>query len=119
MNTRYYKKYIEKLINTDPASITIKRIKTIDDGFGGKEEKTITLEPQTVTFYDKKLQREIINDKGAVTAYYLSRTVKLLAMGDADIKEGDMFEHEGRMFKVGFVKNYLDVCKQAELEVIK
>ena len=37
---KYYKKYIEKLINSNPADITIKKIKT-DDGYGGSiiEEK--------------------------------------------------------------------------------
>lgn len=119
MNTRYYKKYIEKLINADPVNITIKRTEITDDGFGGKEETTVTLEPQTVTFYDRKAQREVVSDIGTVTAYYASNTTKLLVMGDADIKEGDVFEYGGKTFKVGFVKPYFDVCKQAELEVIK
>ncbi len=118
MNTRYYKKYIEKLINADPVNITIRRTTTIDDGFGGKEETTVTLEPQTVTFYDRKAQREVVSDAGVTTAYYASNVIKLLATGDADIKEGDIFEHEGRTYKVGFIKAYMGVCKQAELEVI-
>lgn len=116
---KYYKKYVEKLINTNPANITITRTEFISDGFGGGEEKTVTLEPQTATFYDKKTQHEVVSDKGTVTAYYASNTTKLLVMGDADIKEGDVFEYEGKTFKVGFVKPYFDVCKQAELEVIK
>lgn len=116
---KYYKKYIEKLINTNPVNITIKRTEITDDGFGGKEETTVTLEPQTVTFYDKKAQREVVSDSGVTTAYYASNTVKLLAEGDVDIIEGDMFSHEGRVYRVGFVRSYMDVCKQAELEVVK
>lgn len=118
MNNKYYKKYIEKLINANPASITIKRTQITDDGFGGKEEKTVTLEPQIVTFYDKKAQREVISDAGVTTAFYASNTIKLLATGDTDIKEGDMFEYAGKLLKIAYVSDYEGVCNQVELEVI-
>lgn len=112
----YYKKYIEKLINTNPATITIKRKIEIDDGYGGSiiEEKEVT---ETVTFYDRKARREVVTDYG--TTYVGVSVTKILAKGDADIIEGDTFIHEGKTYKVLYVKPYFDICKQIELEVIK
>lgn len=119
MNTRYYKKYIEKVINQDPSTITITRKTITDDGFGGKTEDTVTLEPQTVRIYNKKAQREVISDKGTTTAYYSSTVLKFIAKGNADIKEGDTFKLGEKTLKVAFLDVYMDVCKQGELEVIK
>lgn len=115
MNTRYYKKYIEKLINSNPANVTIKRKIKIDDGYGGFiiEEKEIT---ETVTFYERKTRREVLTDYG--TTYTGVQITKILAKHDADIQEGDTFEYEGKKYKVLFVKDYMDICKQIELEVI-
>lgn len=112
----YYKKYIEKLINSNPANITIKRIIKTDDGYGGSiiEEKKIA---EAVTFYDRKARREVVTDYG--TTYVGVSVTKILAKGDADIIEGDTFIHEGKTYKVLYVKPYFDICKQIELEVIK
>lgn len=115
MNTRYYKKYIEKLINSNPATITIKRKEETDDGYGGTiiEEKEIT---ETVTFYERKARREVLTDYGLT--YVGVQATKILAKHDADIQEGDTFEHGGKKYKVLFVKDYMEICKQIELEVI-
>ena len=115
MADRYYKKYIEKLINSNPATITIKREIKTDDGYGGSinEEKEIT---GTVTFYDRKARREVVTDYG--TTYTGINITKILAKADADIKEGDTFTQEGKKYKVLFVKDYMEICKQIELEVI-
>ena len=112
----YYKKYIEKLINANPATITIKREIKTDDGYGGSivEEKKIA---ETVTFYDRKARREVVNDYG--TTYVGINITKILSKSDADIIEGDTFIHEGKTYKVLYVKPYFDICKQIELEVIK
>lgn len=115
MNTKYYKKYIEKLINSNPANITIKRKIKTDDGYGGTiiEEKEVN---ETVTFYEIKTIREVLTDYGVT--YAGAQATKILAKHDADIQEGDTFEHGGRKYKVLFVKDYMDICKQIELEVI-
>lgn len=112
----YYKKYIKKLINANPANITIKRKIKIDDGYGGSivEEKEIN---ETVTFYERKARREVVTDYG--TTYVGINITKILALFNADIIEGDTFTYEGKTYKVLFAKPYLDVCKQIELEVIK
>lgn len=112
----YYKKYIEKLINANPANITIKRKTEIDDGYSGSiiEEKEIR---EIVTFYDRKARREVVTDYG--TTYVGVSVTKILAKGDADIIEGDTFIYEGKTYKILIVKSYLDICKQIELEVIK
>lgn len=112
----YYKKYIEKLINSNPATITIKREIKTDDGYGGSiiEENDIT---EIVTFYDRKARREVVTDYGAT--YVGVSVTKILAKADADIIEGDTFIHEGKAYKVLIIKPYLDICKQIELEVIK
>jgi len=115
MNTRYYKKYIEKAIEQDPTIITIKRKIITDDGFGGKKEETIELEPQTIRIYNKKAQREIVSDTGTIMGY----TLKFLAKGGTDIQEGDTFTWQGKTLKVAFVNDYFGICKQGELEVIK
>lgn len=115
MNTRYYKKYIEKLINSNPVDIKIVRKKEIDDGYGGTiiEEKEIT---ETVTFYERKARREVLTDYGPT--YVGVQVTKILAKHDADIQEGDTFTQEGKKYKVLFVKDYMGICKQIELEVI-
>ncbi len=115
MNTRYYRKYIEKLINSSPVDIKIVRKKETDDGYGGViiEEKEIT---ETVTFYERKARREVVSDYG--TTYTGVQVTKILAKHDADIQEDDTFEYEGKKYKVLFVKDYMKICKQIELEVI-
>lgn len=111
----YYKKYIEKLINSNPATITIKRKQEVDDGYGGTivEEKEVN---ETVAFYERKARREVVSDYG--TTYTGVNITKILAKADADIKEGDTFIFEREKYKVLFVKPYMDICKQIELEVI-
>jgi len=112
----YCRKYIEKLINSNPANITIKRKIETDDGYGGTIVEEITVN-ETVTFYDRKARREVVNDYG--TTYTGVSVTKILALFDADIQKRDTFKYEGETYKVLFVKPYLEVCKQIELEVIK
>ena len=111
----YYKKYIEKLINTNPTTITITRVTKTDDGYGGHTETKAT-HAVTVTFYDKKAKREIITDYG--TTYTGVSVTKILALGDSNILEGDTFSNNGNEYRVAFVNNYFDICKQIELDVI-
>lgn len=118
MNKRYYRKYIEKLITANPTNIIILRYIEKDDGFGGKIKDKIVLESQEVNIYERKSQREIVTDAGEIT-YSAVNIEKLLARYDADIKEGDVFEANNRRYRIKFIKNYLDICKQAELEVIE
>lgn len=112
---KYYRKYIEKLINYDPAKITITRKIKKDDGAGGAtvEEKVIE---ETVTFYERKTRREALTDSGKV--YVGVKTSKILAKYDADIKEGDIFSYEGKQFRVSLIHPFPGICKQIELEVI-
>lgn len=112
----YYKKYIEKLINANPASIAIKREIKTDDGYSGSivVEKELT---ETVTFYDRKSRREVVTDYGAT--YVGINITKILTLFSADIIEGDKLNYEGKTYKVLYVKPYFDICKQIELEVIK
>lgn len=119
MNNRYYRKYIEKMIEQNPTTIEIERIKVIDDGFDGEIKEVVKLEPQIVRLYNKKSQREIVADKGVTIGFMASNTEKLLARHDADIKEGDVFKVDNREYKVLLPKNYMDICVQAELEVIR
>jgi len=119
MNTRYYKKYIEKAIEQDPTIIIIKRKIITDDGFGGKKEETIELEPQTIRIYNKKAQREIVSDTGTIMGYNSSSALKFLAKGGTDIQEGDTFTWQGKTLKVAFINDYFGICKQGELEVIE
>lgn len=112
----YYKKYIEKLINSNPATITIKRKIETDDGYGGStiEEKEIT---EKVTFYDRKARREVVTDYG--TTYVGVSVTKILTKSNADIVKDDKFTVNGTEYRVLFVDPYFNICKQIELEVIK
>lgn len=113
----YYKKYIEKLIGTRPATIIIKRKVTEDDGFGGKIETPVELPPQEVAFYRKQAQRIILQDKGETVAHGAG-AMKMLTRGNADVQEGDAFEYEGKTLRASLLVDYGGICKQAELEVI-
>ncbi len=106
-------------MQTNAISIAIKRITKVPDGFDGWIEEEVTLDPQTVSIYNKKSHRERINDRGSVIGYMSSSVEKMLCAYDADILEGDKFIANGREYKVTFVNGYLGICKQAELEVIK
>lgn len=116
MNTKYYKKYIEKLINSNPVEITINRKITTPDGYGGTTTEDIEVNA-TITLYDKKARKQIVSEQGV--SYTGITVTKLLALHDADIIEGDTFTINGNKYKVSFIKPYLDICKQGELEVIK
>jgi hypothetical protein len=114
----YYRRYIEKMIQTNPVEITVTRTSIIDDGFGGTKKEKVTLPAQTVTFYNRKSMREVVGDAGQVANSYLARVTKVLATADADLQEGDQFEYGGKTWRVAYVADYLGVCRQAELEVV-
>lgn len=114
----YYKKYIERLINFDPTTINITRIEKTDDGYGGYTETERTI-AETVTFYQKKSNRQIVTDTGVNVGHMASSVEKILTKFEADILEGDTFKANGREYKVLFVNPYIGICKQIELEVIK
>jgi len=115
MNTKYYKKYIEKLINSNPASIVLTREIKTDDGYGGHTTGTKTITAR-VSIYEKKSRREVITESGV--HYSGIRISKVLASFDTDIKSNDEFEYQGNLYKVISINPYMDVCKQAEIEVI-
>ncbi|MBS4536811.1 hypothetical protein GOQ29_14415 [Clostridium sp. D2Q-14] len=115
MNTKYYKKYIEKLINTNPVDIIIERKVTIPDGYGGTTSTTKTINA-IVTLYDKKGSKQIVTDEGV--SYIGVVVTKLLALNETDIIEGDTFKVDNKIYKVSFIKSYMGICKQGELEVI-
>ena len=116
MEDKYYKKYIEKLINDNPTTITIIREVKTDDGYGGsiitKEEVT-----EVVNFYDVKARREVVTDYGKT--YTGVQVTKILAKGNADIQKDDIFTVDDIEYKVFHVNSYRGICKQIELEVIK
>jgi hypothetical protein len=113
-NIQYYKKYVEKLINNNPAEIIIKREIKKEDGYGGKIVENIEITSQIVTFYQKKTKREIITDAGEI--YSAVTVTKILAKVDADIKKDDIIECEENKYKVINVENYFNICKQIELK---
>ena len=115
MLNKYYRNYIKKLIDSNPATITIKRKINVDDGYGG-EIITETEVTEAVAFYNRNAKREIASEHGL--SYTGVQVTKILTGHDADIQEGDTFEHESRKYRVLFVKNYYDICKQIELDVM-
>ena len=118
MQLSYYQKYIEKLINQNPVQIVIARSISVSDGYKGNVVTTSDLPAQTMTFYNKKYQKPIMNEAGKVYNSYLSRMDKLLCKADADILEGDTFTDNGKRYRVVNVSPYMGICKQVELELI-
>lgn len=116
-SNRYYRRYIEKMINDNPTVITITRIEKVDDGFGGVIEEEVTIQ-ETVTFYNRRSVREIVDESGKGFALSSVSSEKLLALADTSIREGDIFNHAGREYRVSFLQDYRGICKQAELQVI-
>ena len=115
-NKAYYKSYIEKLINFNPTDIIISRKVKTENDYRGTSSEIITIK-ERVTFYDKKARREVITDYGKT--YTGVSVTKILARGNANILKDDIFKANGYKFKVLFVNNYFDICKQIELEVIE
>lgn len=114
----YYKKYIEKLINANPTTLTIKRFTKVDDGYGGFTP-TEKEHDETVSFYKKRSNREFVSDSGVSVGFMATSIEKILAKATADIVRGDKFIANGREYKVNFVNDYFDICLQIEVEVIE
>lgn len=117
-NKIYYRKQIENLINTNPITINITRMEKISDGYGGYIT-TETNHDETVTLYQKRSSRESIDESGVIVGHMVISVNKILAKSEADILENDKFEVNGKEYKVLFVNDYLDICKQIELRVVK
>lgn len=115
MNNKYYKKYIQKLISTNPTVIDITRIEKIPDGYGGYTEKPIRT-VATVTFYEKQARREFVSESG--TTYTGVNVTKVLADDSTDLQKDDTITAAGVKYKVLLVKEYFDICKQVEVEVV-
>ncbi len=115
MNKKYYRSHIAKLIAVNPAHVTITRSYEIPDGYSGmqKEDYETTA---TVSFYERKARREVVTEYGK--SYVGVQVTKILTTHDTDIMEKDIIEHDDKKYRVIFVNNYLDICKQAELDVI-
>lgn len=86
-----------------------------DDGYGGVILTPINIS-ETVSFYQKRSNREVIVEAGIL--YNSSSIEKILATGNADIIKGDTFNVNDKDYRVSFVNSYFDICKQIELEVI-
>ena len=114
----YYKKYINDMIAHNPTTITIKRTEEQDNGYGGTVSVDLPPFDLSVMIYKKRSNREIIDTSGMIVGYAAGGAWKLLASGDADIKRGDTFTADGTSFKVAFVNNFYDICKQVELEAV-
>lgn len=115
-NNLYYKRYIEKMIATYGHDIEIKRKIKQDDGYGGSKISIKELD-QRVVFYNKRLTTQTILDAG--TKWSNRTAIKVLAKGDADLKEGDKVEINGHEYLLTNLVPYLSICIQSELERIE
>lgn len=117
-NRKYYIAEVAKIIDLDPTTIELTRTVTEDDGYGG-ETATTTSHSIKGRLYNKKTVRELLDISGQRTSFAAVAAEKLLCLPTEDIEEGDTFTVENRKYKVSMVKNYLDICQQIELTVIK
>ena len=115
MNSKYYKKYIEKMIDSKPSQLILKRETRQSDGYGGYTSSTTEI-PIKGSVYETKSRRGMLTEAGIV--YTGIRISKLLVSYDTDIKVGDQFIYQDSVYKVIFVDEYMDICKQVEIEVV-
>lgn len=114
---KYYQGEIEKIIAQDPTIIEVTRKQLTDDGYGGTTETEVTYEI-ICRLYNKRTVREIVTASGTNVGLSAAAAEKLLCPAAAPIEKGDTFSVDGRKYRVSLAKNYMDICKQVELEVI-
>lgn len=121
MNIEQIKKRVQKAIDTLPATINLKRLETLDDGFGGVIEDIevdVASFNAFIDFASNKPYLSIsVGDTGTVT---YTRNIKLLAVySDAfTIKKGDYFTYKGQKYSIRFAVNNFDIYWECELEVV-
>ncbi len=113
----YYRKQIERLIEQDRQDIIAARKTTTEDGYGGHTTEEIKVH-YSGRIYNRHSVREVLDIHGASIGWSTVAHAKILTLSEADIKEDDTFEFDGRRMRVRFVEDYLSMCKQAELEVV-
>jgi hypothetical protein len=113
-NNKYYEAYIQKLINVNPVEITVNRKVSTPDGYGGNTSINQAQAAQTVGIFNQIERGGLIAVKGVV----LSKTLSILAPGDANLEESDTFAYGGKVVRVKDLKSYSDICKQGTLEEI-
>lgn len=114
---KYYKRFIEKLIDEDPETVTITRLAKTPDGYGGYTTSPLTV-TATVRIYNKNFTRGVARESGEVIGFMAGNIDKILATADADILSGDTFSSGGKHYRVMQVNEYFGICKQVELEVL-
>lgn len=113
----YYANEIKKIINQDKSTFTGTRNVEVDDGFGGK-----TISKKTTTFegrlYNKKSVRDVLDISGDAVGYSSMSAEKILTLTNADILEDDEITVGNRRYRIRFIRDFLSICYQIELEVI-
>ena len=114
----YYRKQIERIIAQDKLDITATRKTMTEDGYGGHTMEEIKVY-YSGRIYNRYSAREVLGIHGVSIGWSTVAHAKILTIFEADIQEGDLFEYDGRKMRVRFVKEYMGMCKQAELEVVE
>ena len=117
-NSFYYRKFIEDIIEKDKININIIRVTKEPDGYGGHTETEETIS-EGVRLYKSGAKRVVVNDMGVIIGHQGYSQEKILALPEADIREGDTFTVGNRQYKVKYVQQYFNICKQIDLEVVK
>lgn len=118
VNKNFYRKQIEVIIRQDPIIFIVEREIHKEDGFGGYVVDKTSLNISG-RLYNKTSFREVYADFGiTIPNRTMMADTKLLLAYDSPLEERDVFSALGRTFIVGFINNYLDICKIAELKVI-
>ena len=114
--SKYYKYYVEQLIKIDPKAFTIIRKTKVPNGYKGHTIVESTI-PGEGMIYEARGRREVLTDYGKT---YTGISInKLLMRGNADILKGDLLEIDGTKYEVFLVKDYFEISKQVELEVME
>lgn len=121
MNIEQIKKRVQKAIDTLPATINLKRLQSVDDGFGGVIEN-VEVDVATfnafIDFASNKPHLSIsIGDTGTITQI---RNIKLLAVYNDtfEINKGDYFDFKGQKYSIRFAVNNFDIYWECELEAV-
>lgn len=114
-----HRRISEEFIRHSPVEITLWRQDRIDNGAGGtilSDPYQVTVEPQTMCFVARSSQGTPTEGiSGSIQDVQIPK-LYLIAKHDADIQEGDFFDHDGENYVIDKLLPMQRWRKRAEVE---
>lgn len=115
VGSKYYKRYVEKLIENMPTVITHQKETRIDDGYGGHTTEIEEIKHKVAIY--NEIGRILTMSQAGQSFTSIGRTM-MLTLPDVDLKEGELIYIGSKEYRIYLVKSYFDICKQVEIEVV-